>query len=319
MFDSSIAAPVQHDGHVIGVIALHAQQADSYGFEHERIIERIADQISGILARDITHAHEVDLVERHATSEIENSELEKLSYERAEFAAAVAHVFKTPLATMMAFTEVLRTQREGELNKAQLAHLATIQRGGKSLLSLLDDLLAITRFGAGVMTVQPVQFDFHELCDEIAEHFTAAMADRNQTFEAIVPDGPIPVTADRIRLNQALTNLLTNACHFSPEGSKVTFTVTTEDDRVGVAVQDQGIGIPYEVQRDLFEPFYRVDNEITRSNSGSGLGLAVTRVIVEEHGGDIALDSTPGEGSTFWVSLPVLNQNKAGLSEDLAA
>ena len=69
----------------------------------------------------------------------------------------------------------------------------------------------------------------------------------------------------------------------------------------------------------LFEPFYRVDNEITRSNSGSGLGLAVTRVIVEEHGGDIALDSTPGEGSTFWVSLPVLNQNKAGLSEDLAA
>ena len=319
MFGSSIAAPVQHDGRVIGVLSLHAQQADKYRVEHERIIGRIADQISGILARDITHAHEVDLVERHLTLQMENDELEKLSYERAEFAAAVAHVFKTPLATMMAFTEVLKTQSEGKLNQAQLAHLAIIQSGGKSLLALLDDLLAITRFSAGVMTVEPDEFDFHELCDEIEEKFTAATADRDQTFEAIVPEGPIPVVADRTRLSQALGNLLRNACNFSPKGSKVTFTVGVEGDRVGVAVQDQGIGIPYEDQRDLFEPFYRVDNEITRSNGGSGLGLALARAVVEEHGGDITLDSTPGGGSTFWVSLPVLIQDKAGLSQDRAA
>jgi signal transduction histidine kinase len=319
MFGSSIAAPVQHDGRVIGVLSLHAQQADKYRVEHERIIGRIADQISGILARDITYAHEVDLVEHHLTLEMENDELGKLGHERAEFAAAVAHVFKTPLATMMAYTEVLKTQREGELNKAQLAHLATIWSGGKSLLALLDDLLAITRFSAGVMTVEPDEFDFHELCDEIAEKFAASTADRDQTFEVIVPEGPIPVVADRTRLSQALSNLLHNACNFSPKGSKVTFTVSVEGDRVGVAVQDQGVGIPYEDQRDLFEPFYRVDNEITRSNSGSGLGLALALAVMEEHGGDITLDSTPGEGSTFWVSLPVLNQDKAGLSQDRAA
>lgn len=319
VFDSSIAAPIQHDGRVIGVLSLHAQQVDSYNLNHERIIDRIADQISGILARDITHAHEVELIERQATLEIENDELEKLSHERAEFAAAVAHVFKTPLATMMAFTEVLKAQREGNLSERQMDHLSTIQRNGISLLSLLDDLLAVTRFGAGVMTVQHSRFDFHELCVGISERFEATVARHGQIFEANHPDGPMPVVADRARIDQALSNLLSNACVYSAEGATVRFTVSVEDDRIDFAVQDEGIGIPYEDQRDLFEPFYRVDNEITRSNSGSGLGLAVTRVIVEEHGGDIALDSTPGEGSTFWVSLPVLNQDQTELSQERAA
>jgi len=319
VFDSSIAAPIHHEGRAIGVLSLHAKDVDSYGAEQERIIDRIADQISGILARDIAHAHEVEFVERHAALEMENEELEKLSHERAEFAAAVAHEFKTPLATMMAFTEVLKAQRDGELTATQRSHLSTIQRSGKNLLSLLDDLLAITRFSAGVMTVESKRFDFHVLWEEVVANFADELANRNQKLATEISDGPIHVVADRFRIAQVLSNLLNNASNYSADDSHITFHVTTESDRIGLSIKDEGIGIPYEDQRDLFEPFYRVDNEITRSVSGSGLGLAMTRAIVEQHGGEISLESIPGVETTFWVSLPILSQDQSGVSQDRAA
>jgi|GEM_PF-989713 signal transduction histidine kinase len=303
-FRSSLCAPVISDGMAIGALTLHAFEGGAYDESDEEKLLRVADQIPGALATEMSHAREVGLIEAHGELEAENRELERLNGEKSKFLSTVSHELKTPLTSMLAFSDILKRNKEGNLTDKNLDQLTVIQRNGRRLSILIDDLVDVAKFDAGSLQISTNEFDAIEMLDDIVKSFGPIFEGKEPQLRLITPQGTIDIDADQARLAQVVTNLISNAAKYSPENSVVEVEASVVGDRLGIAVRDNGNGISEEDQTKLFMPFFRVESDIESAVPGTGLGLAISSSIVELHGGDLTVDSEPGEGSVFWVSIP---------------
>ena len=177
--------------------------------------------------------------------------------------------------------------------------------------SLVDDLLDISRIESGELELNPVELQLGSEIEEIVTGMQTQIDEKKIDLVLDIPQGLCPVMADRLRLTQVMTNLVSNACKYSPQGARVTIQAREEDEGVRIDVSDTGIGISPEDQEQLFTKFFRADNSPTREVSGSGLGLYITKHLIEAHGGRIWASSRIGEGTTFSFTWPKAGQAAA--------
>jgi len=323
--------PLRSRNRLVGVlVVLLAAELDA---DARAVLEHAAPNLAIACERESAHQHTRKLaVEvRHAAQRLEsqnaelttlndklaqqhrelsrlNVELDQANKLKDQFLANVSHELRTPLNSVIGFSDLLLTEEVAgaRLNDTQRDYLETISRNGRNLLQLINELLDLSKIAAGRMELRPEPFALDALLGEAADSVRAQVDARQHRLTIEPPSEPFTVTADRGRLRQVLLNLLSNAIKFTPDGGRITLSARLEDGarRVRVAVSDTGIGIAPQDQPKLFQEFVQLDASHARQYEGTGLGLALSRRLVELHGGAIGLESELGKGSTFWFTLP---------------
>jgi|GEM_PF-2086142 len=226
---------------------------------------------------------------------------EQASQFKDQFLSTMSHELRTPLNAVLGFSEMLTEQRYGPLNERQADYVQLIHNAGQHLLRLINDILDLSKIEAGRLDL--VLEDL--LLDHIAGDVLSSLkplADKKSINLTRSCPSDVTVRADSTRLQQVLTNLVANAIKFSPEGSGVSIIAARQGAWVRIDVVDNGPGIPFDEQKLIFDSFYRAKQ--SRSREGAGLGLAITKKLVETHGGEFSLESEPGRGSRFFFTLP---------------
>jgi signal transduction histidine kinase len=230
------------------------------------------------------------------------AELERL---RAEFVGVASHELKTPINVIIGYLELLQEGIYGELAPKQKEVLQTITKQANSLTRLVKRLLDISRFEASGAKLDVREVDLLRLLRTLESSFSVLAMQRDISFTVNHgEDLPGKVYWDEDRINEVLGNLISNAFKFTPRGGKVALTVASRENKVVITVQDTGAGISSEQLPHIFDKFFQADNQAQAATKGTGLGLAIAKEIVEAHGGEIAVDSTVGRGTTFVVTLP---------------
>jgi signal transduction histidine kinase len=233
-----------------------------------------------------------------------NERLDAASEAKSRFLAAVSHDLRTPLNAILGFSDVLLQRLFGDLNEKQEEYLRDIRGAGDHQLSLVNDLLDLSKIEAGKMELHPVPFSLRELLQQAQGVVLPLAQAKHVRMELDVPADLPTVEQDPARLRQVVLNLLSNAVKFTPEGGSVRTAAAAHDGGlVTVAVSDTGVGISAEDQARVFEEFQQVGAS-ARSGQGTGLGLALVRGFVQMMGGEVSLRSAVGEGSTFTITLP---------------
>jgi signal transduction histidine kinase/HAMP domain-containing protein len=232
-------------------------------------------------------------------------QLEVANKHKSEFLANMSHELRTPLNAIIGFSEVLLERLFGEINEKQDDYLKDIHSSGRHLLSLINDILDLSKIEAGRMELEPSTF---ELASALSNAMTLVRerAHRHGIVMGQQVDAKLgEITADERKFKQIVVNLLSNAVKFTLDGGRIDVSACRQDDNVVVAVHDTGIGIAPEDQAAVFEEFRQVGRNYTNKHEGTGLGLALTKKFVELHGGRIWLESEAGKGSTFTFTIPV--------------
>jgi two-component system CheB/CheR fusion protein len=238
---------------------------------------------------------------------IDISDHKILQQQKDGFIAIASHELKTPVTSIKVYGEVLqeRIEKTNDKENIQLVKKLNTQIG--RLSKLIIDLLDTTNIVEGQLTLKVQPFDINELISEQVEEIKRLS--KNQAFLEKL-DKPKSIKADRERIGQVLTNLLSNAVKYSPAGSEITIATKNTRNGIQVSVQDNGIGIPENMLDNVFNRFFRISNTQTDTYPGMGLGLYISAKIIERHGGTISVESTEGEGSTFYFTLPGNNQSQ---------
>jgi signal transduction histidine kinase len=233
------------------------------------------------------------------------TQIEMANQHKSEFLANMSHELRTPLNAIIGFSEVLLERMFGELNDKQEDYLRDIHSSGNHLLSLINDILDLSKIEAGRMELEPSTFD---LSASIASALTLVRERALNHGIALgqqVDPAVGEVIADERKIRQVLLNLLSNAVKFTPDGGRVDVIAHCSDSNAVIAVRDTGIGIAADDQAAVFEEFRQVGSDSVRKQEGTGLGLALARKFVELHGGRIWLESQPGKGTTFTFTIPL--------------
>jgi signal transduction histidine kinase len=239
-----------------------------------------------------------------------NADLDGAMKSKDLFLSNISHELRTPLNSIIGFTDLLLTQAElgPALSGQQRDFLETVARNGRHLLELINELLDLQRIAAGRMELKPEQVELEALLNEATRSVHAQVQKHRHTLVVtpLPPPAGLLVRADRGRVRQVLLNLLSNAIKFTPDGGRITVAAgpVNGGSEIRVAVTDTGIGIATEDQPKLFQEFSQLDASASRKYEGTGLGLALSRRLIELHGGKIGVDSEIGKGSTFWFTLP---------------
>jgi len=237
-------------------------------------------------------------------------QLEVANRHKSEFLANMSHELRTPLNAIIGFSEVLTEQMFGEVNDKQMEYLQDIHSSGQHLLSLINDVLDLSKIEAGRMELEPSCFDLGLLLDNSLTLVRERASRNGLTLSLQVDDGLEEWVADARKVKQVVVNLLSNAVKFTPTGGSVTLGARRIDEAgkpsAEVSVTDTGVGIAADQQALVFEEFRQASGDYLRKAEGTGLGLALAKRFVELHGGAIRLDSQPGRGSTFTFTLPLL-------------
>ena len=246
------------------------------------------------------------LEEQHQELMRLNAELDQAGKLKDQFLANVSHELRTPLNSVIGFSDLLLTMAspESPLTDTQRDYLETIARNGRHLLDFINELLDLSKIAAGRMQLSLEPLTLDALFREVADSVRAQLEARKHKLAIEPQSETLLVTADRGRLRQVLLNLLSNAIKFTTDGGRITLSAQLAGDRVRVAVSDSGIGIAPEDQEKLFREFVQLDGSPSRRYEGTGLGLALSKRLVELQGGAIGVDSQLGKGSTFWFTVP---------------
>lgn len=249
-----------------------------------------------------------DELERVAvTLQTKARELEQASQYKSDFLANMSHELRTPLNSLLILSKLLGDNPDGNLSHDQVKFARTIESSGNDLLTLINDILDLSKIEAGHIQVQPETVPLQRLVGDLRQMFQPVAANRNLAFEIeVAPDCPRAIETDRMRIEQILKNLLSNAFKFTEQGSVRLTLSPVEGDRIALAVTDTGIGMSKEQQGHIFEAFHQADSTISRRYGGTGLGLSISRQLARLLGGSISLDSTPGEGSRFTLIVPLV-------------
>ena len=231
-------------------------------------------------------------------------QLEAASRHKSEFLANMSHELRTPLNAIIGFSEVLLERMFGELNPKQEEYLQDIMTSGRHLLSLINDILDLSKVEAGRMELEPSAFDLPAALEGCLTLVRERATRHGITLGLTVDERLGQIVADERKVRQVVLNLLSNAVKFTPEGGRVAVGAARADGSVEVSVSDTGIGIAQDEQEAIFEEFRQAGSDYTRKREGTGLGLALSRKFVELHGGRIWVKSEVGKGSTFTFTLP---------------
>ena len=238
----------------------------------------------------------------------QRKEVERL---KDELVSTVSHELRTPLASVRGFTELMLT-RDFAPDK-QREYLAIIRGEAERLTNLINDFLDLQRMESGRETYNFAAVPLASFLRKSLDTFT--VTNGAHTLRLDLPEVAPVVIADAARLQQVLINLLSNAVKFSPHGGEVILGARTQDDHALVWVRDQGVGMDPEVVAKVFDRFFRADNRATRNIGGTGLGLTLVKEIVTAHQGQVWVESTPGQGSTFFFTLPIAEQPQTSLRQ----
>ena len=285
-----------HVGNISGLIHL-VQDVTELG----KIHQQVAQQRNELrLLRD-------QLSDQNLELSTANAELRRLDEMKSVFVSVATHELQTPLSSIIGFIEMLLDEDYDPLTSTQREYLEIIQDSSDRLMTIIKDLLDMTRIEAGRIELRLRPTDLPRLLNEVVSEFRPQLeAKAQQVSLSTILDPPFAL-CDEVRAMQIVGNLLSNAGKYTPVGGGIRITMTlTEPDRVlCVAVADTGVGISAEDQIGLFKRFYRATNAAVTGASGTGLGLYITRSLVELHGGRIWLESHLGQGSTFYVTFPI--------------
>lgn len=278
-------------------------------------INRMAETLQNAheeLQHSIDQATE-DVRQNLETIEIQNIELDMARKEaleasriKSEFLANMSHEIRTPLNGILGFTHLL--QKKSEMTPRQLDYLNTIEKSADNLLGIINEILDFSKIEAGKLVLDSIPFNLRDLIqDTLTILAPAAHAKQLELLSLIYRDTPASLVGDPLRLKQILTNLVSNAIKFTREGTIVVRAMLEDEHedcaQLRISVQDTGIGLSPQDVRTLFQAFSQADNSLARQPGGTGLGLVISKRLIEQMGGEIGVDSTPGEGSQFWISL----------------
>jgi len=269
-------------------------------------IETLADQFNAMAARLQESYADLERKVEDRTREVEEKsrELELASQHKSEFLANMSHELRTPLNAIIGFSEVLTERMFGDLNEKQEEYLRDILTSGQHLLSLINDILDLSKVEAGRMELEIDVFSLPEALENGLMMIRERASNHGIALSLDVDPALDVVEADERKVKQVIFNLLSNAVKFTPDGGRIDVSAHADGPDVAIAVRDSGIGIAPEDQERLFEEFRQVGAG-SRQAEGTGLGLALSKKFVELHGGSIRVESEVGVGSTFTISLPL--------------
>jgi signal transduction histidine kinase/putative methionine-R-sulfoxide reductase with GAF domain/HAMP domain-containing protein len=274
-----------------------AVDVESNSDEAGEIISAVSQQLS-------IHLETLRLTEELQKRARELQELDRL---KTAFLANMSHELRTPLNSILGFADVILEELDGPLTDPMSNDLQLIQKNGQHLLHLINDVLDMAKIEAGRMNLAPEKFKVHEILDEVVSITSPLASEKSLSlFIETDSDPQVEVFADRTRIRQVMINLVNNAMKFTDKG-RISLRVVGRDENALISVSDTGIGILAGQLEAVFQEFTQVDTSATRKVGGTGLGLPISRRLVEMHGGRLWAESTgvPGEGSTFYVELPL--------------
>jgi signal transduction histidine kinase len=288
-----LAVPLLAEGEVIGAILVTRRAVRGFTEREVKVVETFADQ-AAIAIQNVRLFNEIQDKSR---------QLEIANRHKSEFLANMSHELRTPLNAIIGFSEVLVQGLFGDVNEKQREYLQDVIGSGQHLLSLINDILDLSKIEAGRMELELSTFHFRDALQSGVTIVRERASRHNITLSVTVADELGSVEADERKVKQIFYNLLSNAVKFTPDGGRVDVAVRRDHGDVRVEVRDNGIGIADSDQARIFEEFQQVGRE--RSREGTGLGLTLTKRFVELHGGRIWLESAPERGSTFTFTLPL--------------
>ncbi len=249
------------------------------------------------------------------------SEVEELSLTKSQILAAVTHELKTPLAGILGYLDLLLDPGEaaGPLNDKHHEYLGNLKKDANRLNSLIENILEAYRLETGGLQLAVTELDVGTEVDEVVGSLREDLQDKGTSLVLNIPKHLPAVKADRFRFSRILSNLIGNACKFSPEGAAVQVSAKAVSGTVEIAVSDSGIGISPEDQPQVFDKFFRVDNSPARGSTGAGLGLYIVKNLVEAHGGAVRLESRPQQGSSFTFTLPGVDAEESETADSREA
>ncbi|MBA7477753.1 Sensor histidine kinase RcsC [subsurface metagenome] len=233
------------------------------------------------------------------------NEVDRANQLKSEFLANVSHELRTPLNVIIGFSELMLDKVPGEINEEQRQCLNDIAEGGRHLLNLIDDVLDLSKIESGKIKFRLINFALSELVEALTRTIAPILTPKKQSLDIEIEEGLPLVHADKSKVRQVLTNLVSNSAKFTPDGGKLKVEIVRDGDWCQVSVIDNGIGINKEDQARIFEPFCQLDSFLPEEKGGTGLGLAVAKQIIEKHGGQIWVESEYGKGSRFTFTLPL--------------
>lgn len=304
-----------------GVLVVHACLEKRVWKDSEaQLLQQIANQLAiAIQQANLFDQLQTELAERlqaeaklteiNQKLAITNEELSRATRLKDEFLANMSHELRTPLNAILGLTEVLQDDIIGTVNQRQLKALQTIERSGNHLLELINDILDVAKIEAGQIELDLAAISVGHLCRSSAAFIQQQALKKNIQLHINVEDNLPNLLVDERRIRQVLINLLNNAVKFTPEGGRITLEVSQVNLNINnpslkIAVTDTGIGIAPGNVHKLFQPFNQIDSALNRQYTGTGLGLALVKRIVELHGGSVGLTSELGVGSCFTIELP---------------
>jgi signal transduction histidine kinase len=290
---AELAVPLIVGDTVIGVLDLQADQVDFFTEEDLNIHRTLASQIAVAVQNASLFAEQVETSEK----------LREVDRLKSEFLASMSHELRTPLNSIIGFADVLLEGLDGDLNERMEEDVRLIRDSGRHLRELIGDILDMSKIESGRMEMRYEEVDVHQIGHDILANAAPLAEAKNLTLHLNIADEIDAIEADRTRLRQVLWNIMGNAIKFTEKGS-VTLSANIEGNNMLFGIHDTGIGIEEEHIPIVFEQFRQIDGNLNRSAGGTGLGMPITKKLVELHGGEIWIESVVGQGSTFWFTIP---------------
>ena len=291
---SMLAVPLLREDRILGALVVRRKRPGEFAVETAELLERFASQS----ALAIQNAHLFREIGE------KSRQVEVASAHKSEFLASMSHELRTPLNAVIGFSEVLLDGMFGELNDKQREYLNDIRDSGRHLLELLNEILDLSKIEAGRMELEPGAFSLVEVLERGMAMVRDRAAQHSLELALEVEPGVDVIVADQLRIKQVILNLVTNAVKFTPDGGRVKVRAREFEGRLEVTVRDTGIGIAPEDREKIFQSF-QTGGRDAKAEEGTGLGLTLSRKIVELHGGRIWVESEVGRGSTFGFTLPL--------------
>jgi signal transduction histidine kinase/DNA-binding response OmpR family regulator len=291
---SLVVVPMVRHDRIIGALVVRRRTPGAVGSEMLELLQTFATQSSAALAN----------AQLYRRLEQQSAELAVVSQHKSDFLASMSHELRTPLNAIIGFSDVLLERMFGDLNERQDEYLRDIHSSGRHLLALLNDILDLSKVEAGQMQLDRHPVDVEELLAATVPLVRERAQRHGLEVQVEVGESGLLIDADELRLRQVLLNLLTNAVKFTPDGGSVGVRAERQGDGVAFTVTDTGIGVAEADRGRIFESFQQGGRSMS-AQEGTGLGLTLSRRIVELHGGHMWLESEVGEGSTFGFSVPL--------------
>jgi len=294
---SQMIIPIRREESTMGVLMLEAMDDQPYSSDLVEFLSRLIDHAAIAISNASLYA-----------------EVQQANIAKSEFVSFVSHELKNPMTSIKGYSELLSAGAVGPINEAQSNFLETIHNNVERMRTLVSDLADVSRIEAGRLRLDFAAINLKEMSEEVARSLRRLVESKNQTLELLIPEDLPGLWGDRTRVVQVLTNLVSNSCKYTQEEGKVIVAAEAVDNQwdpegapkvVHVWVKDNGIGISEEDQKNIFQKFFRSEDPKTREAPGTGLGLNITRSLVEAQGGKIWFESAFREGTTFHFTVPV--------------